>query len=256
MTKEDLQVHFTEQCTVSGNVIKLGQTQLSREDYLQIKKLLESRGGKWKGGKTSGFVFDSDAEMIYESICGGDIENKKNVYQFFPTPDEIGDMMVEKLDIPDEIVKVLEPSAGRGALIEAVHRQRPNIIVDAYEINPDCYYALEQLWNVQLHKSDFLDVDEEEKFDYIIANPPFAKNADIRHFRKMFSVLKTGGCMCCIISSHALECKGREESEFKKWMYSLQPDVIALPAGTFKAAGTDVRTFMVTVQKTKENANY
>ena len=65
MTKEDLQLYFTEQCTVSGNVIKLGQTQLSREDYLQIKKLLESRGGKWKGGKTSGFVFDSDAEMIY-----------------------------------------------------------------------------------------------------------------------------------------------------------------------------------------------
>lgn len=249
MTKEDLQEYFSEHCTVSQNVIKLSSTQLSREDYLQIKKLLESRGGKWKGGKTSGFVFDSDAEMIYESICSGDMENKKNVYQFFPTPDNIADRMVEKLDIPDEIVKVLEPSAGRGALIEAVHRQRPNIIVDAYEINRDCYYALEQLWNVQLHKGDFLDVDEEEKFDYIIANPPFAKNADIRHFRKMFSVLKTGGRMCCIISSHALECKGREESEFKKWMYSLHPDVEELSAGTFKAAGTDVRTYIVTVQK-------
>lgn len=256
MTKEDLQEYFSEHCTVSHNVIKLGSTQLSREDYLQIKKLLESRGGKWKGGKTSGFVFDSDAEMIYLSICSGDMENKKNVYQFFPTPDNIADRMVEKLDIPDEIVKVLEPSAGRGALIEAVHRKRPNIIVDAYEINPDCYYALEQLWNVQLHKGDFLDVDEEEKFDYIIANPPFAKNADIRHFTKMFSVLKTGGRMCCIISSHALECKGREESEFKEWMYSLHPDVEELPAGAFKTAGTDVRTFMVTAKKTKENANY
>ena len=249
MTKDDLQVYFTEQCTVSGNVIKLGQTQLSREDYLQIKKLLESRGGKWKGGKTSGFVFDSDAEMIYQSICSGDMENKKNVYQFFPTPDEIADMMVEKLDIPDEIVKVLEPSAGRGALIEAVHRKFPNIIIDAYEINPDCYYALEQLYNVQIHKSDFMEISEEEVYDYIIANPPFAKNADIKHFRKMFSVLKKGGTMCCIISSHALEAREREVSEFKEWLYAKNPIVEELEAGTFKTAGTDVRTFMVTLKK-------
>lgn len=252
MTKEDLQEYFSEHCTVSHNVIKLGQTQLSREDYLQIKKLLESRGGKWKGGKTSGFVFDSDAEMIYRSICGGDIENKKNVYQFFPTPDDVADWMVEKLnvDISKEQLNVLEPSAGRGALINAFHRKFPDVTVEAWEINPDCWYALEQLEHIRLLKYDFLECpDDVEMYDYIIANPPFAKNADIRHFRRMYSVLKTGGRMCCIISSHALECKGREESEFKEWMYSLHPDVEELPAGTFKAAGTDVRTYMITVQK-------
>lgn len=249
MTNRDLQEYFSDYCRVEQNVIKLGSTQLSREDYLQIKKLLESRGGKWKGGKVSGFVFDSNAEAIYESICNGDLENKKNVFQFFPTPNAIADRMVEKLDIPDEIVKVLEPSAGRGALIEAVHRQRPNIIVDAYEINPDCYYALEQLWNTQIHKSDFIEIKEEETFDYIIANPPFAKNADIKHLRKMFSMLKKGGRLCCIISSHALEAKEREVAEFKEWLYSLNPEIEELPAGTFKEAGTDVRTYMVLIQK-------
>ena len=85
MTNEDLQIYFSEHCTVTDNVIRLGSPQLSRGDYLQVKKLLESRGGKWKGGKTSGFVFDSDATPVYTSICDGDLENKKNVYQFFPT---------------------------------------------------------------------------------------------------------------------------------------------------------------------------
>ena len=111
MTNQDLQEYFSEYCRVEQNVIKLGSTQLSREDYLQIKKLLESRGGKWKGGKTSGFVFDSDesAATVYASICDGDLENKKNVFQFFPTPDNIADRMVEKLNIPSEIdVKFLE----------------------------------------------------------------------------------------------------------------------------------------------------
>jgi phospholipid N-methyltransferase len=251
MTNLDLQQYFAEQCSVSGNVIKLGSAQLSREDYLQVKKLLESRGGKWKGGKMSGFVFDSDAGAIYDSICSGDLENKKNVYQFFPTPDEIADRMVEKLDVQlKEDMNVLEPSAGRGALINAFHREFPDVVVEAWEINPDCYYALEQLENVRLVKYDFMELpDDEEMYDYIIANPPFAKNADIKHFKRMFNLLKKGGRLCCILSSHALEASGREETEFKKWLYSLNPEVEALPAGTFKAAGTDVRTFMVTVQK-------
>lgn len=256
MTNQDLQEYFSDYCRVEQNVIKLGSTQLSREDYLQIKKLLESRGGKWKGGKVSGFVFDSDAEAIYESICNGDLENKKNVFQFFPTPDIIADRMVEKLNVDKFIAVwgmdgpvVLEPSAGRGALIKAFHHKYPGIPIEAWEINPDCWYALEQLEDVVLKKDDFLNCQEKYGFDYIIANPPFAKNADIKHLRKMFSVLKKGGRLCCIISSHALEAKEREVAEFKEWIYALNPEIEELPAGTFKEAGTDVRTYMVLIQK-------
>ena len=52
-----------------------------------------------------------------------------------------------------------------------------------------------------------------------------------------------------IISSHAFESKGRTESEFKEWLYSLHPIVEELPAGTFKDAGTDVRTYMISLVK-------
>ena len=249
MLKEDIQNYFKEKCSVRDNAICLGNEQLSREDFLQIKKLLTSRGGRWKGGKIFGFLFDSDPSGIYESICGGDMENKKNVYQFFPTPDDIADRMVEHLEIRDCDVKVLEPSAGKGSLIEALHRKYPSIAVDAYEINPDCYYALENFQNVILHKSDFLEIADEEAYDYIIANPPFAKNADIKHTMKMFSVLKSGGTMCVIVSSHALEAREKEVSEFKEWLYSKNPLVEELESGTFRTAGTDVRTFMVTLKK-------
>ena len=47
MTQEDLQKYFAEQCSVSiENIIKLGSQQLDRNDYLTVKKVLESRGGK------------------------------------------------------------------------------------------------------------------------------------------------------------------------------------------------------------------
>lgn len=252
----DIQQYFRDCCTVTENIIRLGNAQLQRDDYLQIKKLLESRDGKWKGGKTNGFVFESDASAIYKSICKGDTENKKNMYQFFPTPDDVADRMVKMLDIdPTGLTMdqsgahILEPSAGRGALIAAVHKVYPDLTVDAYEINPDCFYALEQIENVRLHREDFIECPDELRYDYIIANPPFAKNADIKHFRKMYSVLKYGGRMTVILSSHALEAREREVSEFKKWLYSLHPVVAELSAGTFKSAGTYVRTYIVTLQK-------
>ena len=43
MQKEDIQNYFKEKCSVRDNAICLGNEQLSREDFLQIKKLLASR---------------------------------------------------------------------------------------------------------------------------------------------------------------------------------------------------------------------
>ena len=45
---------------VEGNIIKLPQGQLDRQQYLEVKKKLELIGGKWKGGKVMGFVFEED----------------------------------------------------------------------------------------------------------------------------------------------------------------------------------------------------
>ena len=256
MNEKELQQYFIEECSVTtGNAIKLGFGKLDRNVYLQIKKIMEANGGKWKGGRISGFVFGSgaaSAETVYESLCSGNIENRKKMFQYYPTPGDIADRMVEKLNIREDNVKagkVLEPSAGRGALIQAVHMKFPDIVIDAYEINPDCYQSLEQCRNVFIHKSDFLESPDDEYYDYIIANPPFAKNADIRHFCKMYSVLKPGGTMCCIVSSHALEVSGSEETEFKTWLYSLSPDIEKLPHGTFKESGTNICSYMITVTK-------
>lgn len=256
MDNFDLQQYFNEQCSVQDNVIRLGQAQLPREEFAWIKKLLQARGGKWKGGKTFGFVFESDATEIYKSLCNGDFQNKKNHYQFFPTPESIANRMVDLLfrDVEERIsplAHILEPSAGRGALCEAVHRWYPNVIIDAYEINPDCLQTLRELWNLSVHDQDFLTISPYPCYDFIIANPPFAKNADIDYFRQMYQVLIPGGRMVCILSSHALEAtRERKVSEFKEWLYSLHPDTVEeLPAGTFKSAGTDVRTYLVALTK-------
>ena len=255
MSDSELQNYFINWCSVDGNVIKITGPILDRANYNQVKKLLESRGGKWKGSSVSGFVFDSDvtATEVITSICCGDLENKKQRFQFFATPDELADRMVEKLNInilEERPVRILEPSAGKGALICAIHRKFPELTVDAYEINPDCFESLKNIRGVRLNEKDFLSAPAGLIYDYIIANPPFAKNADIKHFRKMYEMLKYGGRLVCILSERAIDCKFRQCVEFSTWLRGL--NVISLdklPAGTFRTSGTETAAYMVCIEK-------
>ena len=74
-----------KECSVDGNILRLPQMELSREDYLAVKKAIEKYGGKWKGGKTFGFVFaDRDAADVIDSMVNGFGDIKKD-FQFFST---------------------------------------------------------------------------------------------------------------------------------------------------------------------------
>ena len=83
-------IEILKNCTISNcNVIKLPEVQLERADYLKLKKLFESNGGQWKGGKCQGFIFDTtDVAPILSRLQGGDLTNRKKKYQFFACREE------------------------------------------------------------------------------------------------------------------------------------------------------------------------
>lgn len=100
-------------CIVEGNVIKLPDGQLDRKVYTEVKKSLELIGGKWKGGKTYGFVFEEDPSELLSQIANGEQRNLKKEYQFFATPPVIANLMAEELtDRISFTDRILEPSAG------------------------------------------------------------------------------------------------------------------------------------------------
>ena len=39
-------IDVIKQCSVDGNIFRLPQIELSREDYLAVKKAIEKNGGK------------------------------------------------------------------------------------------------------------------------------------------------------------------------------------------------------------------
>jgi hypothetical protein len=121
-----------QQCTVDGHVIRLPDQQLDRDLYLQVAKSLEIIGGKWNR-KAQGFVFPSDPSKLLSQVASGTSRNLKKEYQAFFTPDALADRLVGLLDI-QEGNSILEPSAGQGSLVNAIHKWFPTVMVDVYEL--------------------------------------------------------------------------------------------------------------------------
>ena len=245
-------------CTVDGNVVRLPQGQLDRQLYMEVARSLELIGGKWKGGKVGGFVFPEGYEDEINSLLGkiavGESVNLKKEYQNFFTPTFLADTKVDLLLI-ESTDTVLEPSAGQGALVEAVLRHRPyntvfcvekmdtnQIILDRKFRDIDYVFIMHPL------NDDFLRL-ESSKFNKIIANPPFSGNQDIDHIYKMYEMLADGGRIVTIASIHWRISQNKKEVAFSQWLREVNADISDLPSGTFKESGTSIPTCLIIIDK-------
>ncbi len=111
--------------------------------------------------------------------------------EFYPTPDNVIEMMTTGLDLAGK--KVLEPSAGSGKIVNYVKNLGAEVI--ACENHHELQRIVGSLCRVL--KPNFFDVSDEEvsHIDYIIMNPPFS-NAD-RHIQHAFDIAPEG---CQIIA--------------------------------------------------------
>lgn len=263
-------------CTIDGTVVKLPDVQLERKAYMDVKKHLEGIGGKWKGGKTAGFVFPHDPSELLGRVANGEKVNLKKDFQFFATPENLCDYLVNLAKL-DEDHSVLEPSAGQGAIVEAIRKQMPNMMVECYELMPQNQSILMGVGGVIFMGENFL-TDCDDKFDRIVANPPFTKGQDIEHLRKMYDLLEDEGLVVCITSTGWMRSTYKLPTAFREWLnddeeegssenfdwgrferigtdaqfYRKNGDRVYIEmvdAGTFKESGTGVRTVIVVIEK-------
>ena len=244
MTKELV----LQKCKVEENVIKLPDIQLERKLYQDIAKSLQLIGGKWKGGKIMGFIFEKDPTDLLSEIANGEKRNLKKEFQFFATPEKLADELVYLADLKKHDT-ILEPSAGQGAIIKAINK--------VCEVKPDCYELMD-LNTVILNKTnlnfnligeDFLK-NEGKTYSKIIANPPFTKNQDIDHLKEMYECLSRGGRLVCITSESWVNGSQKKQVDFKNWLEKLDAEIIDIEKGSFKESGTMVGGKIVIINKT------
>jgi type I restriction-modification system DNA methylase subunit len=170
---------------------------------------------------------------------------------YFPTPKELATVLVEALGNVKDSDRVLEPSAGKGSLMEALLEVYPNAAIDCVE----CNYTLKSILELKaIHNSlihdDFMEVDFQGKqYDKILMNPPFEKKQDIQHITKAISLLAPGGSLVSIASSSVQTNSDKASQAFRALIDSLDGTITKLPEKAFSKADrtTNVNTVLVEV---------
>lgn len=239
-------IECLQNSVVDGTIVRLPEKQLDRKVYTEVKNKLELIGGKWKGGKIGGFVFNEDPTRYLNQIANGESRNLKKEFQFFGTPDALADRLVELSNVkPDD--QVLEPSAGQGAIVKALLRAGVKE-VSGYELMEVNRMFLSKIDGFRLLGNDFLQ-EIDEMFDVIVANPPFAKNQDIDHIYRMFDCVRKGGRIVSVASTHWRHSSNSKETKFRKWLNDLNAQIIDVPAGVFSESGTSVPTTIIVIDR-------
>lgn len=232
---------------VDGNVARYIREERV-QDWAALKEVMLALGGRWVSRK--GFVFPDDVdgrEAVRLALEAGEVLDPRAA-GFFPTPAALADALVARLDLPPGAV-VLEPSAGDGALVEAIRRRCPDAKVYGCELLPKNRERLVAL-GVELVGDDFLALGRApEKLDAIVANPPFAARADIRHITRMIELLPTGGQLAAIASAGVAYRDDRLASDFRALVEEHGGEIEANPEGSFAASGTMVRTVSIWLRK-------
>jgi len=228
----------------NGNALTLVD-QLDRRLYERTNKVLEACGGKWNR-KAKAHLFDIDAaERIDQIIVTGEVEIPKDEFNFFPTPRRIVGRLLEIAAI-EPGMRVLEPSAGQGAI--AAPMANLGAIVDCYELMAENYLALcqdKRFFSVK--HADFLECEPEVFYDRVVMNPPFAKQADIKHVLHALQFLKPDGLLVSVMAAGIRFRDNRMTTDFRALVDERRGSIEDCPEGAFKESGTMVQTVIVTI---------
>lgn len=233
-----------------GNTLVITQ-QLDRALYTQTNKVLEAAGGKWDR-KAKAHLFPSDAaERMDQIILTGEVTIPKDEFDYFPTPAALADRMVQEAHL-QRCSKVLEPSAGTGAILQALAKLDLALEIVAVELNPAMARGLKETFGsgVEVLAQDFLAANKPMPvFDAVVMNPPFGKRADIHHVIHATQFLRPGGRLVAVMSAGVEFRQDRLATEFRAMVDRTHGSIERLPEGTFKPSGTGVNTVLVTLTK-------
>lgn len=252
---------------VSPYMVYLPQEQLERSLYEEVNEVLSRLGGKWKGGRTKAHIFDHDPSSELKEVVESGIMPPKNPTAFFGTPDNVvQDMLNASLFYQIGIsqrktLRLLEPSAGKGAIARALRDYAKQYAPDDCETTLHCCEIVPQFVRIlQADKfdvlcSDFLNYRPQAPYDGIVMNPPFAVEGDklayVTHVMHAWSMLAPEGMLVSVVP------QGLRFNDYKKVkelrdlveQYGGWQDV---PAGAFKESGTGIKCLIISLQKPEE----
>ena len=171
---------------------------------------------------------------------------------FFPTPEVLIDKMFSKIKF-NKIRYILEPSAGKGNIINALKEKTKNYncLIDAIEIEKDLQHILKGN-KINIVFNDFLQFQTMKIYDLIIMNPPF--DAGDKHLLKAIELIKHGGQIACLLNAETIKnpyTNTRKELIIK--LNNLNADISFIDNAFSNAERqTDVQTALIYIDKPRK----
>lgn len=248
------------ECTISGHNVTINSGQLARELYEEVNFALVGIGGKWNR-KAKAHVFEEPEDEIYDMLEGcmeTGLAVPLHRGDYFMTPPETAKRLIELADLRHD-QKILEPSAGEGALIDAIltafmgdtGRIRA---VDAIEKDLNRYQKLCRKYSevgtgrwFHPYPMDFLSWVPGRVYDRIVMNPPFGRLTDIDHVTHAWELLKRDGRLVSVMSAGVTFRREKKVVLFRE-LVARYGSIEPLPRDSFKFSGTGVNTVVVVLK--------
>lgn len=165
---------------------------------------------------------------------------------FFPTPMKVAKRMIDWAGhLADE---VFDPSAGSGAILDAVWEVDPGCARHGIEYN-STLAALCQEKGHEVYQGDIFNTPVPRQYETILMNPPFESSGASLHTTYVFNNwLAPGGTLIAITDSMAMRRKDKAAQDFADLIDSYG-EYEDLPAGSFKESLTGVNTCIVRLKK-------
>ncbi|HLT37636.1 MAG TPA: methyltransferase, partial [Enhygromyxa sp.] len=210
-------------------------------------------------------VVDTDslraALREYMTCCRGDQRTPKDdpiavkkrelafakIPGFFPTPRPLVERMVDAAELAPGM-RVLEPSAGDGAIALVIRERHPDVELDVIERQVSLRELLE-LQGFPPVADDFCAYTPAAPYDRILMNPPFETKQDIQHIGHALDLLAPGGRLVAIASAGLSFRDDPKTKALRDRVEALGGRIESLPQGSFEASGTGVSTVLVVVDQ-------
>lgn len=255
-TVSDAARKILSKCVIDDDAIQLprgedgGKNLLDRKLYLELNSVLEALGGKWTKRREAHVFTDTTgaelADRFYTVVETGTFERPQD-YGYYPTPDWLVDKMIHAADIAVNH-RVLEPSAGRGAILLKIQKKVFNgaqlAICELLEENRHVLTAM----GFKVDAVDFMTFDVGPMLDRVVMNPPFQRSQAPLHVKHAIRQLKPGGRLVSIMPTSIMQRQDRLHREVRAELMR-HGTIHPLPDDAFRESGTMVRTVLVTYNK-------
>jgi predicted RNA methylase len=239
-------------CTTEERVVFLPAVRLDRSLYTRVNSVLEDLGGKWNK-KLQGHIFENDPrDAIDLAVMTGAYIRPKD-FGFFPTPAGLAEQLVMMAGLgptSSRDIRILEPSAGDGAIADAAARWVGVGAIDTIELLQANAAKLREK-GYRVEQADFLSVIPRPLYDLVVMNPPFGGQGDMRHIEHAARFLKPDGRLLAIMGPSFQYRSSKQAEDFRSLLAAAGSVKREIDAGAFKESGTMVRTVIVEIEAAK-----